>query len=77
MHWEFAGMDVSCSIVGDGPSVYIAHDPQGYQGLKADARAIGLEKARVPVASIMSRGGNRTRRRRAHSVVTVHPIVTI
>ena len=33
-------MDVSCSIVGDGPSVFIAHDPEGYPGLKADARAI-------------------------------------
>jgi hypothetical protein len=40
IHWEFAGMDVGCSILGDGPSVYIAHEPEGYPGLKADARAI-------------------------------------
>jgi hypothetical protein len=33
-------MDVSCSIVGGEPAVYIAHDPEGYPGLKADARAI-------------------------------------
>ena len=33
-------MDVSRSIVGDGPAVFIAHDPEGYPGLKADARAI-------------------------------------
>ena len=33
-------MDVSCSIVGDEPSVHIAHEPEGYPGLKADARAI-------------------------------------
>ena len=57
IHWESSGTDASCSIVGDGPSVYVAHDPDGYPGLKADAQAIRLEKARVPVASIMLRGG--------------------
>jgi hypothetical protein len=41
-------MDVSCSIVGGEPTVFIAHDPEGYPGLTAAARAIRLEKARVP-----------------------------
>jgi hypothetical protein len=27
-------------MIGDGPSICIAHEPQGYPGLKADARAI-------------------------------------
>jgi hypothetical protein len=40
IHWECAGIDVSCSMIGDGPSVYIAHDPEGYPSLEADARAI-------------------------------------
>jgi hypothetical protein len=33
-------MDVSCSIVGGGPSVYISHDPEGYPSLTADERAM-------------------------------------
>ena len=33
-------MDVSCSIVGGGPAVFIAHDPESYPSLKADAGAI-------------------------------------
>jgi hypothetical protein len=33
-------MDASCSNVGDGPPVYVAHDPEGYPGLKADERAM-------------------------------------
>jgi hypothetical protein len=40
IHWEFRGMNVGCSILGGGPAVYIAHEPEGYPGLKADARAI-------------------------------------
>jgi hypothetical protein len=34
-------MDVGYSMMGDdGPSIYIAQEPEGYPGLKADARAI-------------------------------------
>jgi hypothetical protein len=33
-------MNVSCSCLGIGPAVYIDHKPDGYPGLKADARAI-------------------------------------
>jgi hypothetical protein len=40
IHWEFAGMDVGCSILGDFTSVSISHEPEGYAGLKADARAM-------------------------------------
>jgi hypothetical protein len=40
IHWEFAGMDVRYSMLGETPVIYIAHEPDGYPGLKADARAI-------------------------------------
>lgn len=40
IHWEFRGVNAGCSILGDGPAVYIAHEPEDYPGLKADARAI-------------------------------------
>jgi hypothetical protein len=40
IHWEFRGMNVSCGIVRGGPDIYIDHEPEGYPGLKADARAI-------------------------------------
>jgi hypothetical protein len=40
IHWEFRGMNVGCSIRGGRPHVHIAHEPEGYPGLKADARAI-------------------------------------
>ena len=33
-------MDVSCSIVGDGSSVFIAHDPEGYPGLNEISVAV-------------------------------------
>jgi hypothetical protein len=40
IHWEFTGMNMGCSLVGIGPAVYIEHEPEGYPGFKAIARAI-------------------------------------
>jgi len=43
-------MDVSCRTVGEEPSVHIVYEPEGYPGLKADARAIrGREGKRARV----------------------------
>jgi hypothetical protein len=39
-HWTFRGMDVGYFLLGPRPKVYISHEPDGYPGLKADARAI-------------------------------------
>jgi hypothetical protein len=33
-------MNMGCSLVGIGPAVYIEHEPEGYPGFKAIARAI-------------------------------------
>jgi hypothetical protein len=59
---------VGYSMMGDdGPSVYIAQEPEGYPGLKADARAIRREKGRGRVW-IMSPG-----RSRMSSRAVAHP----
>jgi hypothetical protein len=39
-HWRFRGMNVGYALLGPRPMVYISHEPDGYPGLKADARAI-------------------------------------
>jgi hypothetical protein len=33
-------MDVSCRTVGDEPSVFIAHEPEGYPGLNEISVAV-------------------------------------
>jgi hypothetical protein len=40
IHWEFRGLNVCCCVLGDAPHIRIDHEPNGYPGLKADARAM-------------------------------------
>jgi hypothetical protein len=46
IHWEFASMNVAFSMLGERPAVYIAHEPEGYPGLRADERAIQAREGR-------------------------------